>query len=716
MTTLFYDSETFCATPIKFGVYKYAEQVELMIVTYAIDDGPVRCWDVMNSEQDDFPGDLYNALTDSSVTVVAHNAQFDRTVLRHVFPEICPPVERWHCTMAQALAHSLPGGLGKLGEVFKLPEDEQKMKEGRELLMMFCKPRPKNSKVRRFTRATHPEQWAKFLEYAGSDITAMRQIFRKLPTWNWTPNERDLWCLDQKMNDRGVGVDLELCRKAIVTVDIAQKKLAERTTEITNGAVEKTTQRDKLLAYILAEEGVELPDLQAATLERRLQDESLPATVRELIAIRLQASTSSTSKYQSMINAANADNRVRGMIQFCGAARTGRYSHRIVQLGNLPRPNLKPAVIENGIDAIKLGAADLICDNVMELCSNAIRGFIAAPPGRKLNIADLANIEGRFAAWVANEKWKLQAFREYDAGTGPDLYRVAYARAFAVGPDDVDGFQRQIGKVMELFLQYEGGVGAFITGADTYGVDLVRMTETAMPTIPEDVLAEARGFLAWLYQDAEKRHARRLKKGEDVRESTDQLEAAKLVKRFGLDEEVFLACDSLKRMWRRRHPAIVSFWGEIKGAIIQCVEEPGKRIQVGRVAVVRQGAWLRIILPSGRSLSYPAPRVTNNSISYLGVNPYTKQWGRIKSYGGKFLENICQGGSRDVMTANMPMIEDLGYEICLTVHDEVATETPDTDEFSGDKLGQLMATSPSWATGMPLAAKGHSFYRYQKAD
>ncbi|EMS7588382.1 DNA polymerase, partial [Salmonella enterica subsp. enterica serovar Newport] len=203
----------------------------------------------------------------------------------------------------------------------------------------------------------------------------------------------------------------------------------------------------------------------------------------ELLAIRLQASTTSTSKYKSLMKGVSSDGRLRGTLQFCGASRTGRWAGRLFQPQNLPRPSLEQEQIDEGIEALKAGCADLLFDNIMELTSSALRGCIMAPEGKKLVVSDLSNIEGRKLAWLAGEQWKLDAFREYDEGTGPDLYKLAYARAFNISPDNVDKYQRQIGKVMELGLGFGGGVAAFLTFALVYGLDLDELANAALPNI-----------------------------------------------------------------------------------------------------------------------------------------------------------------------------------------------------------------------------------------
>lgn len=692
------DTETFSKTPIEHGTYRYAADCEIIIVTYAFgEDDPVQLWDVTAGKP--MPGDLEYALMDTDEEIEAHNSLFDRLVTsisknaKRIGFTRTLPIERWRCTMARALSHSLPGSLDKLCGVLNVPLDQAKHKTGRALMRLFTQPRPKNSKIERATRYTHPAEWEQFCDYAKSDISSMRVVSRKLPAWNYSGSELALWHRDQRINDRGMPVDLDFARAAIRAVDRTQKRLAAETKEHTDGEVERTSQRDKLLAHILQEYGVDLPDMQKSTIERRAQDLDLPIELRELLAIRLESSTTSTSKYNALIRGVSDDGRLKGTKQFCGAGRTGRWAGRTFQPDNLPRPGHELDEILEFIEAAKGDYEDLITGDVMKLASSAIRGAIVSSPGKKLVVGDLSNIEGRAGAWLAGEEWKLQAFRDFDAGKGEDLYKVSYGRAFNVPPATVTKLQRQVGKVNELMMQYEGGVGAWVTGAATYGVDLGALTEVAWPLLPAEQVYEAEGFLEW---------TRKKKRAT-----------------FGLSDRTFVTLDVLKRLWRMRHPRIVSYWPELKQAFINAVTQPGTTFPCRLVKMRCEGAWLRIVLPSGRALCYPSPRVheegeNNYSISYMGVNQYTRSWGRIKSYGGKVFENIDQAFSRDVLTAPWPVIEDAGYELVMHVHDENVTETPDAPEHNIGALVAMMTAPISWAPGLPLAAAGFEAYRYRK--
>lgn len=646
MTILFVDLETFSDVPITHGTHAYAEKAQVLLVAVAIDDNPVA---VMGPELD-----YLQELVDEADTIVIHNSAFDRTVLAH--NNVRVPVARVADTMVQALAHGLPGSLGQLCDILGVPTDKAKDKRGKKLIQLFTKPRPKNMKLRRATAETHPEEWAEFVEYARLDVEAMREVYKRLPIWNTTPAERSLWILDQKINDRGVAVDLDLARAALRAAARAGADLADRAKAATGGVVGSLTQRDKLMAYLASEYDYVPENMTKGTVTAALKGDLDPA-VRELLEIRQQASATSPAKYTVLVNGTSADGRLRSTLQFCGAARTGRWGGRLFQPQNLPRPTLKHDVIELGIAAMKADCEDLVVGNVMELCASAVRGCLIAPAGRKLVIADLSNIEGRVLAWLAGEDWKTRAFTDFDRGVGHDLYVLAYSRSFSVTPEQVldnkkngDGMMRQLGKIMELALGYQGGVGAFATMARLYGIE----------------------------------------KAED--------EVTPIVK-----------------AWRKAHKSVVSFWYDVEFAARQVLRDRSEKRQVRDLMLDVEDGWLRIRLPSGRYLCYPDARENeSDKITYSGVNQYTRKWETLETYGGKLVENIVQATARDVLAHGMALAEKAGYEICLHVHDELITETPDDPAYSAEGLSALMAKGPGWSLGLPLAAAGFSCYRYRK--
>jgi DNA polymerase len=700
---LWIDTETFSPIALRNGTARYATQADVMITTWAIDDGASQVWDVTSGRS--MPDELYEGVMLCD-RILAHNAYFDRTLLEHTdwWPKKYAPLEKWRCVMAQLLSHGLPGGLDLACKIFQIDAASSKI-DGKAFINLFCKPQGK--KKTRATRLTHPKEWAGFLEYARLDIDAMRAVSKKCPKWNSTPFERDLWHLDQRINSRGFAVDVELAHAAIFMTTKTKHELAEITEDLTNGAVKSTTQRDKLLQYLLAECNVSLPDLKAATIEARLEDPELPDVVKELLRIRLQASKSSTTKYKRVAET-EVGGRLYGTLQFAGANRTQRWAGRIFQPQNLQRldtelvqkhfglPSLKDVkkkhiqqYLDDGIAALKRHDADLLFDNVMGLAANAVRGVIVAAKNKKLVISDLSNIEGRKLAWLADEDWKLDAFRAFDAGIGSDLYRIAYARAFGIRPEDVTDDQRQIGKVMELALGYQGGVGAFVSMVATYGIDLDELARKAWGTIPSTILREAEA--AW---------ARAVSKRSTL----------------GLKREVWVVCTALTWLWRNAHPNTVALWSLCETAARNAIMNPNTEFPVngGKLVFDRKGNWLRIRLPSGRYLSYPDPKIDGHSIHYAAVNVYTKSWQRVYTYGGKIVENIDQASSRDVMAYAMMRAEHKAYSTVLTVHDELVTEVPDDPSWSEKGLSALLATNAPWNRGLPLAAKGFETYRYRK--
>jgi DNA polymerase len=684
---LWLDTETRSPTSLKAaGSVKYAQLAEVIIVTWRVDNGKERCWDCTANPTP--PEDLIYALEESD-EIWAFNAFFDRTLLDTAantdwYRALNIPLSKWRCVMAQCFAHGLPGSLDHLCEVFKVPDHLRKLKGGNHI-QMFCVPRGDG---RYNDRHSHPKEWAEFLEYATRDIPAMVEVHRHAPKWN-LPIVNVEWPFDQMVNDRGFAVDVEFAEAAVRATTKEKRKLSDETLSLTNNFVKSTTQRDKLLGYLLIEYGVELPDLKADTIERRLEDPELPEFVKDLLRIRLQASKSSTTKYKRVLNM-EVDGRLYGTLQYCAANRTGRWGGRGFQPHNLQRPTHKFDEILVGIDAMKLEVEDLITDNVMALAASCMRSVIVAPPGKKLVVADLSNIEGRKIAWLADEQWKLDAFAAYDRKEGPDLYKVAYARSFGVSPESVedDSDERQIGKVQELALGYQGGVNAFVTMAVTYNVDLELLAEKAGPTIPKEAIRDAQRVLQW---------------------------AKKNKRTLGLSDQVYIVCEALKTLWRNAHPKIEALWGAYEHAAFNAIMYPGEEFKAGKCVFDRKKAWLRIRLPSGRYLCYPSPQVDNGKISYMGVNVYNKRWHRISTYGGKIAENITQASSRDILADAMPRAEDEGYSVILTVHDEVNTEVPDSPVFTHKRLSEILSTNPAWAPGLPLSAKGFETKRYKKS-
>lgn len=658
---LYLDTETFSATPIKPGVYKYAEDpfAEIMLESWAIDDGPVSVIDRTAGE----PSIWTTFDPEDFDAIVMHSSQFDRTMFR-IVDGVEIPVHLIHDTEAQARAHGLPGGLDKLCGIFRVPEELAKQQGGRNLIQLFCKPRPKNMKQRRATRLTHPAEWEEFKSYAGGDIHAMRYIKGKMPTWNYPNREHPLWCLDQRINDRGFFVDQDLCTAAIATIDQVRAETNAETLETTEGRVPKATQRDKLMEELLLEHGVKLPDLKQTTLEKRLEDPDLPDVAKVLIQQRLLVSGTAITKYQTSLDAVCDDGRLRGTLMYCGAARTKRWAGRIFQPQNLIRPDMPVEEILDGIELMKLGTANILHDDPNRLAWNAVRGIVIAEPGNKLVQADFKQIEARVLPWLAEAQWKLDAFRAFDEGRGPDLYRVGAARIRRITIEEVDKYIRQMyGKVPELACGYGGSVGAFHAMSVQLGAQLLPYHET--------------------------------------KEIVDD--------------------------WREANPEIANWtdglWVRLENAARAAINAPGKTFEAGPyIRFEKWRNWLRMELPSGGFLSYADPHYFDhpkggpNSLCFWGLNSYTKRWERLYTYGGKLSADATQATARELLAYNLHHIDE-EYPIVLQVHDEVITETPDDPRYSVDGLVARLIRRPPWIDDkLPVSADGFEAYRYRKED
>lgn len=691
MKLLYADLETYSEVNLaKAGSFRYAEDCEILLWGYAIDDAPAKVWDLTTGAS--MPSDLANAFAEvqrGERMIVWHNGMmFDTVVLEaHGYPV---PLEQIIDTMVIAYQHGLPGALGDLCDVLRMPKDVAKDKDGKRLVQLFCKPQPDCYKVRRHTSETKPEDWMKFVNYCRLDVEAERVLFSKLPKRNCTEKEHALQVLDAQINRRGILIDRELA-EAAVDLSIKNKAyLAEKTQEKTGGEVQAATQRDALIAYIKKHFGWELESMTKAELEKRVDDPEIPEPVRELLKLRLASTKNSIQKFNAILLRVNKDDRLRGGLQFRGAARTGRWSGRGFQPQNLARPTMKQEEIDFAIGALKDGLFEAFYDDPSAVLPNLLRGEIIAPEGKKLVVADYSNVEGRVLAWLAGESWKIKAFRDFDEGHGHDLYKLAYARAFGVKPEEVTKPQRQIGKVLELALGYGGGAPAFAKFATGYGMNLSEMAENVKHTAPAAV---------W----------------RDAYESYSYFEKKKMTS--GIPHFEFTSCEVLKRLWRQSNPNIVKFWADVGQSVVKAISSRDV-VKLNNLRFYRNPSFLIIRLPSGRFLYYPSPSLNSHigkdSFSYYGVEQFSRKWKPIESYGAKTVENITQAVACDLLAEGLLRLDAAGYKTVLTVHDEAITEAPDTDDYSFAHMERLMAALPDWATGLPLVAAGYEAYRYKK--
>lgn len=757
---LFLDTETFSGVDLKkVGAYAYAEHptTEIMICTYAIDEGRVQTWDC--TESPTMPRELRKALRRVSrkkaKIVMANGLLFDRLVIREKWG-IDLPVCQIEDTMIMAFRHALPGSLDMQCQVLGVDAEHAKDKAGKALIKRFCKPTPKTYKIRRYTRETHPDEWAKFLRYAALDIIAMREVYWRIPDWGNTPKEDEILLIDQLINDRGFYVDVDLARAAIKAVQAHKEELKEEAWERFGG---KLTGNDFLPALRDLAPAFTIHNAQKSTLNDLLEDPDFPDEGKVLIEMRLGASSTASTKYNPLVNGLSADGRRRGCLQYGGAKRTLRWAGKGFQPQNLARGEysddhegkikrregesdisfwVRSHMLTNGINSLLRGTAHWAYD-ISKLTASTVRGCIIPAKGKKFVVADYSNVEGRGLAWIAGEKTALMVFR-----AGRDIYCETAGKMFGLDPEYIKANRkdlRQIGKACELGLGYGGGVAAFLQFAKNLGLDLYAMADVMKGTFPDHIWAAAKRGYEYARINEAKRPPKPGKKDERPT--------------YILPKNVWLTCDAIKRMWREAHPKTVAFWDELEDAVLCAIRNPGKAYWAGAnvrpdgkkaLKIVRTkakhdptfdeerddpnaaGWWLKIELPSGRIMSYPGialsvtteidedtgKKRTSTRIKYQGENQTTRQWGSQYTYGGKLTENIVQALCRDILAWSMPGVEAAGYEIVLSVHDELITEVPDTDDYTTEELCALMCDLPVWAKGFPLAAEGDIMYRYRK--
>lgn len=760
---LFLDTETYSAADLKkVGSYAYSEHpsTEILICSYAVDDEPVQVWDCTDDSR--MPDALRKALRQvqrhKAKLVMANGLLFDRLIMRNVWGIEIDPRDILD-TMVLAFRHSLPGSLEAQCEVLQVQEDNAKDKKGKALIQRFCKPTPKNYKVRRYDSSTHPQEWADFIRYAKSDISAMREVFYTLPTWGNIEFENTVLAVDQAINDRGFFVDTALAHAAIDAVKQHKIELHAEAQEkwgssLTGGDFQMILRKAANPDAPVGTDGVLLPDMcrwsvincQKSTLADMLADDDLPDEAKTLIEMRLGASSTASTKYNPLILGLSADGRRRGCLQYGGAKRTLRWAGKGFQPQNLARGYFSGEELDQGIDMLLKGRAHWLFD-VSKLTASTVRGCIIPTAGNKLVVADYSNVEGRGLAWAAGEETALATFE-----AGLDIYCVTAGKMFGMDPEYIKKNRkdiRQIGKACELGLGYGGGVAAFLTFAKNLGLDLYAMADTMKGTFPEHIWAAAkRGYE---YARIQEKNKRGFNGQKPDRPSYD------------LPKNVWLTCDSIKRMWRESHPATCQFWSDLESAAMNAIKDPGQSYWAGaavrengdrairitrtvkrRDGEVLPGWWLKVELPSGRILSYPGIGISvekvveeepdcvtdvkpgsftikagtkpvyRERIRYMGENQTTRQWGKQYTYGGKLAENITQALCRDLLAVALVRVDAEGWPIILHVHDEIVTEVPNEPEYSVEKLERMMCELPSWAQGFPLAAEGDELMRYAK--
>lgn len=584
-------------------------------------------------------------------TIRAWNAIFEWyiwnmvAVPKYGFPPLC--IEQVQCVMAEAYAQGLPGALENAAPA--LGVTERKDDKGKRVMLQLSKPK----KVLDDGTIIWWEDAAKFeivRAYNLQDVRTEMACGARLR--RLSDDEQALWLLDQKINARGIQIDAGAIDAAIELVTAEKARLDQAMRDITGNVVAGCTDVAQLTAW-LRYRGVSLPGVAKADVTALLDGE-LPDDCRIALKLRQEAAKSSTAKLVAMRDRAGADGRMRGLFQYHGAA-TGRWAGRGPQPHNFPRPTIlhEQDDIEDVI--AHFGQAEYLrvfYGDPMPLIADCMRGMIVAAPGHTLVCCDYSNIEGRVLAWLAGEKWKLDAFRAYDAGTGPDLYLLAYAKGFRVSVDEARPF-RQVGKVMELALGYGGGVGAFQTMARGYGVKVTDARADELKVAWRSAHPAVTGF----WRDLERAAIRAVQEG-------------------GI---------------HRAGP--IAF--KVNGSFLWC-QLPSKRLLCYPYPEIHEG-------------KFGGPMLT-----YMSVNGVTRKWERCDTYGGSLAENVTQAVARDILVAGMRAVEAAGYPVVMHVHDEIVLEAPMSAAPSVEKIASLMSNAPHWATGLPIAAAGWTGNRYRK--
>ena len=642
MKSIEIDIETYSDVDLsKCGVYKYSSSpnFEILLFGYSVDGGDVKVIDLACGEE--IPAEILAALSDESVTKWAFNAMFERVCLSNHLGEWLEP-ESWKCSMVWSATLGLPLSLESVGVVLGL--EKQKLSEGKDLIRYFCvpcKPTKVNGGRTRNLPEHDREKWERLKAYNLRDVEAEMQIQQRLvkfpvPEFVW----EEYW-QDQEINDRGIGVDMEMVRNAIAMDGRSKVELSEAMKGLTE--LENPNSVQQMKQWLL-ENGMETDSLDKKAVAALLKD--APEPLKTVLTLRQQLAKSSVKKYQAMENAVCADSRAHGMFQFYGANRTGRYSGRIIQLQNLPQNHIPD--LEQARGLVKAGdfdALSLLYEDIPDTLSQLIRTAFVPQDGRKFIVADFSAIEARVIAWIAGERWRLRVFEG-----GGDIYCASASQMFHVPVEKhgVNGHLRQKGKIAELALGYGGSVGAL--------------------------------------------------------KSMGALE-------MGLAEEEL---QPLVSAWRDSNPNITEFWWAVDRAVKECVK---KRMptETHGIRFDYQSGMLFITLFSGRRLAYVKPRIGENqfggeSVTYMGVGG-TKKWERLESYGPKFVENIVQAVSRDILCYAMRMLRNCS--IVAHVHDEIIIEAD--RRMSLTAVCEQMGRTPPWAKGLLLRADGYECEFYQKS-
>lgn len=654
--TLYLDIETRSACDLrKTGVYIYAQDptTDVILARFAVDDGELLEWRAGEM----VPGPIIAAVANGE-RIVAHNVGFERILWREVLSPRCgwpePALEQWDCTMARARAAGLPGSLDGASKALGAPFEKDL--RGQRLMLQMCKPRRVEADGS-IVWWDDDDRMQRLSDYCADDVRVERWLDRKLP--KLSADEREIWLADQRLNDTGVPIDVEFCKAAAVVATAARKELDKRMRAVTGGVVSTATNVKALVEWLLSRgveieepkddedeedgDGDELPELRRRDVERLLRG-PVKGHEREALQIRLEAGKTSTKKIDAMLARAGSDGRVRGMLTYHGAA-TGRWSAAGsgIQLQNLPRANVKNwDVAREALD----GGVDLVelaYGPPLDLISRMLRGAICAPEGKRLVYADLSQVEARGVAWLAGADELVERF-----ASGSDVYCDMASEIFGRGIMKKDEEERWLGKGVIL------GCG--------YGMGWKRFRDTCAlqgRVIPDELAERA------------------------------------------------------VRSYRTTYDRIPALWRTIEARAKEALRRPDQVVELdstGRIKFRYRNKWLMMRLPSGRCIYYREPAIERDEdgdeqLTYLGVNSFTKKWGRQRTHGPRLTENAVQGLCRDIIAEALLRVGTRGYKPILTVHDEIICEAPE-GHGSKAEIEALVSQAPAWAEGFPIAAEG----------
>lgn len=654
MIHLSIDLETYSDVNLKkAGLYRYVQSpaFEILLFAYSFDGAPTQVIDMAQGEE--IPMEVIHALTDPQCLKHAYNAAFEWYCLSKYMGAQLPPAQ-WRDTMLHGLYAGYTAGLDATGRALGIPEDKQKLTTGKALIRYFCVPcKPTKANGGRTRNYPHhdSEKWELFKTYNGQDVVAEMEIERRLSVFPVPDFVQKQWETDLLINARGVAVDMDFCEGALELGETIRAQLTDEAVQLSG--LQNPNSVKQLARWLSAETGDDITTLRKETIKELLGRDNADH-VQRMLEIRQELGKTSTKKYDAIEAAVCDDGRVRGLLQFYGANRTGRWAGRLVQVQNLPRTYTEPLEFARElVKGRKLDALRTVYGSPNDTLSQLIRTAFVAAPGNILIDADFSAIEARVISWLADEEWRLEVFR-----THGKIYEASASQMFGVPLERIkkgnpEYSLRQRGKVAELALGYQGGVPAM-----------------------------------------------------------RQMDTGKLLADLP-DEEIKDIVDK----WRNTNPKIRNLWYSFNDAAIRVIQNGGSlRVRCCTFArecdCIRGTTCMTISLPSGRKLYYVEPSVGENrwggpSITYMGVNDKNK-WGRIETYGGKLVENVVQAIARDCLAQAIEHLEAAGLPVVFHIHDEVVIDTAafDTNDAMLDKVVKIMSTPIPWAEGLPLGADG----------